>query len=150
MARVPRAISSVYVPSVINRFLFGQWVVIYFIMQLLLKKITKEHNLIYSQARSFAVRYFVYFYNRYGNHSADEIFDSSALTVPFVVNSFAFNQNRNAVFIRSTAFYFILTVAIYIARFYVPCRFRGYFGGLRYNMQYISSIYFCISLLCIL
>ena len=33
MARVPRAISSVYVPSVINRFIFGQWVVIYFIMQ---------------------------------------------------------------------------------------------------------------------
>ena len=32
MARVSRAISSVYVPSVINRFIFGQGVVIYFIM----------------------------------------------------------------------------------------------------------------------
>ena len=41
MARVSRAISSVYVPSVINRFIFGQGVVIYFIMQLLLKKTSK-------------------------------------------------------------------------------------------------------------
>ena len=41
MARVSRAISSVYVPSVINRFIFGQGVVIYFIMQLLLKKSSK-------------------------------------------------------------------------------------------------------------
>ena len=38
MARVSQAIPSVYVPSVINRFIFGQGVVIYFIMQLLLKK----------------------------------------------------------------------------------------------------------------
>ena len=36
MARVSRAISSVYDPSVINRFIFGQGVVIYFIMQSLL------------------------------------------------------------------------------------------------------------------
>ena len=42
MARVSRAISSVYVPSVINCFIFSQWVVIYFIMQLLLKKISKK------------------------------------------------------------------------------------------------------------
>ena len=42
MARVSRAISSVYVPSVINRFNFGQGVVIYFIMQLLLKKSSKK------------------------------------------------------------------------------------------------------------
>ena len=41
MARVSRAISSVYVPSVINRFIFGQGVVIYFIM-LVLKKSSKK------------------------------------------------------------------------------------------------------------
>ena len=38
MARVSRAISSVYVLSVLNGFIFGQGVVIYFIMQLFLKK----------------------------------------------------------------------------------------------------------------
>ena len=42
MARVSRAISSVYVPSVINRFIIGQGVVIYFIMQLVLKKFSKK------------------------------------------------------------------------------------------------------------
>ena len=42
MVRVTQAISSVYVPSVINRFIFGQGVVIYFIMQLLLKKSSKN------------------------------------------------------------------------------------------------------------
>ena len=42
MARVSRAISPVYVPSVINRFIFGQGVVIYFIMQLLLKKSSEK------------------------------------------------------------------------------------------------------------
>ena len=42
MARVSRAISSVYVPSVNNRFIFSQGVVIYFIMQLLLKKSSKK------------------------------------------------------------------------------------------------------------
>ena len=42
MARVSRAISSVYVTSVINRFIFGQGVVIYFIMQLLLKNSSKK------------------------------------------------------------------------------------------------------------
>ena len=45
MARVSRAILSVYVPSVVNRFIFGQGVVIYFIMQLLLKKLTKTQSL---------------------------------------------------------------------------------------------------------
>ena len=86
MARVSRAISSVYVPSVINRFIFGQGVVIYFIMQLLVKKFPKT-NLIYSQARCSADRHFVYFDNRYGNHSADGIFDIAAMTVHFVVKS---------------------------------------------------------------
>ena len=41
MARFSTAISSVYNPCVINRLNFGQWVVIYFIMQLFLKLITK-------------------------------------------------------------------------------------------------------------
>ena len=72
----------------INRFIFGQFgMVIYFIMQLQLKKITKNTNLIYSQARSSAVCHFVYFDNRYGNHSADVIFDIAALTLHFVVKS---------------------------------------------------------------
>ena len=47
----------------------------------------QKTNLIYSQARSSAVRHFVYFDNRYGNHSADGIFDIAALTVHFVVKS---------------------------------------------------------------
>ena len=33
---------STYVPSVINRFMFGHWVLIYFIMQSLLKKRSKN------------------------------------------------------------------------------------------------------------
>ena len=88
MTRVPRAISPVYVPSVINLFIFGHWVVIY----LLYDATTAEENhqktnLIYPQARSSAVRHFVYFDNRYGNHSADGIFDIAALTVHFGAKS---------------------------------------------------------------
>ena len=40
----PETISSVYVLSVLNRFIFGQGVVIYFIMQLLLKKSSKKRT----------------------------------------------------------------------------------------------------------
>ena len=75
MARVSQAISSVYVPSVINRFSFGQGVVIYFIMQLLLKKSSKKSNLIYSEAGRSAFCHLVYFVNRYRNHSADGHFE---------------------------------------------------------------------------
>ena len=44
----------------------------------------QKTNLIYSQARSSAVRHLVYFDNRYDNHSADGIFDIAALTVRFI------------------------------------------------------------------
>ena len=44
MARVSLAFSSVDFPSVINQFIFGQGVVIYFIMQLLLKKSSKKQT----------------------------------------------------------------------------------------------------------
>ena len=42
-ARFHRAHSSVYVPSVINRFIFGYGMVIYFIMQSSFEKISKTH-----------------------------------------------------------------------------------------------------------
>ena len=73
MARGFRAISSVYFPSVINQFMFGQLVVMYFIMQLLLQKSSKT-NLIFFQARKSEFRNLVYFVNSYRNHSADGIF----------------------------------------------------------------------------
>ena len=44
MAKVSGAISSVYVSSVINQFIFGQGVVIYFKMQLLLSNLGKQTN----------------------------------------------------------------------------------------------------------
>ena len=143
MARVPRAISPVYVPCLINQFIFGQWVV----------ATTAEENhqitnLNDSQARSSAGHHLVYFDNRYGNHSEDGIFDIATLTMHFFVKSSLFvnvtlhtmadidvtnvvvfdviralirvalNRNRNAVYIRSPAFCFILTVAIYSSFLY--------------------------------
>ena len=44
-------------------------------------------NLIYSQAKCSTDHHFVYFDNRYGNHSADGTFDIATLTVHFVVKS---------------------------------------------------------------
>ena len=44
-----RALSSVYVPSVINRFIFGHGVVIYFIMQSLFENISKNSTCFHSK-----------------------------------------------------------------------------------------------------
>ena len=47
----------------------------------------QKNNLICSQARCSAVRNFVNFDNRHGNHSADGIFNFAALAMHFVVKS---------------------------------------------------------------
>ena len=60
MARVSLTISSVYVPSVINRFMFGQRVVIYFIMQLLSKKSKKNQpHLLVSEETRYPPSFFI-------------------------------------------------------------------------------------------
>ena len=62
----------------------GPLVFLVFIMQQLPKKITKKQTHLLS-SKELRCPPFVYFDNRYSNHSADGIFDIAALTVHFVV-----------------------------------------------------------------
>ena len=148
MARVSWAISSVYFPSVINRFIFGQGVVIYFIIQLLFKKSSKKPTSFTPKRGDPHSTILFILSTGTGITLLTHSSNIAATTMHFVVKSsflvclfvnvtlhnndehwrhirscywrqfcalyrVAFNQNRNAVFIRSTDLCFILTVAIY-------------------------------------
>ena len=137
MARFSRPISSVYVLSMINRFMFGKGVVISFIMTIV-EEVQLKTNPIYPQAKRSAFRNLVYFVNSYRNHSAYAIFDRRydnafcckiILYVSLLSITMADTDviNVSAVFLRSTALCFILTVP-FCAHYYAPCQFHASFG----------------------
>ena len=76
--------SPVYVPSVINWFIFGQAVVIYFIMQLLLKKSSKKQpHVLPSEEIHFPPS--CLFCQQLQDHSVTESRNIHAKTMHFVV-----------------------------------------------------------------